>query len=98
MALTKARIVEEIARRNFRAKEEAYSHTQALLEIIKRTLEAGEDVMISGFGKFAVKTKKARRGRNPATGEQMVLKPKRRVTFYCSSRLRRKLNGNGPWD
>jgi integration host factor subunit alpha len=62
------------------------------LEIIKRTLESGEDVLVSGFGKFCVKTKRERRGRNPATGEDMMLEPRRIVTFNCSRKLRDKIN------
>lgn len=93
MGLTKADIVEEIALRNFKPKPEAREITEILLEIIKRKLESGEDVMISGFGKFAVKEKNGRRGRNPATGEVMMLQPKRRVTFYCSTKLRQLING-----
>jgi integration host factor subunit alpha len=63
------------------------------LEIIKRTLESGEDVMISGFGKFCVKEKKQRKGRNPATGKDMMLEPRKVVTFRCSRQLRYKING-----
>ena len=64
-----------------------------MLEIMKRTLESGEDVLVSGFGKFCVKEKRERRGRNPATGKEMVLAPRRVVTFKCSGRLRDKING-----
>jgi len=62
------------------------------LEIIKSRLEAGENVLISGFGKFAIKDKRARRGRNPHTGEDLILEPRRVVTFHPSGVLRRKLN------
>jgi integration host factor subunit alpha len=55
-------------------------------------LESGDDVMISGFGKFCVKEKKKRQGRNPATGEDMILTPRRVVTFRCSGKLRAKIN------
>ena len=65
---------------------------ETLLEIIKRTLEGGEDVLISGFGKFCVKDKRQRRGRNPATGSAMTLDARRVVTFKCSGRLRDKIN------
>ena len=64
----------------------------ALFEIIKRTLENGENVLISGFGKFKVKFKWARKGRNPQTGEQIILKSRKIVTFQCSSKLRDKIN------
>ena len=65
---------------------------EALVEIIKEKLASGEDVMISGFGKFCVKDKKERRGRNPATGDDLMLSPRRVVTFKCSGRLRNRIN------
>jgi len=95
MALTKADIIQEIAYRRSLTQEEVSSVTEALLEAIKSALETGEDTMISGFSKFSVKHKKARRGRNPATSELMMLKPRRTVTFYCSRKLRVKVNGDG---
>ena len=66
---------------------------ETLLELIKRSLESGEDVLISGFGKFCMKEKKQRRGRNPSTGEDMTLEPRKVVTFTCSRKLRDKTNG-----
>jgi integration host factor subunit alpha len=60
--------------------------------LIKRSLESGEDVLVSGFGKFKVREKKARKGRNPATGEGVILDPRRVVTFHCSGKLRKKIN------
>ena len=63
-----------------------------MLEIIKKNLESGEDVLVSGFGKFCVRAKKERRGRNPATGEGMILEARRVVTFHCSGNLRKKIN------
>jgi integration host factor subunit alpha len=65
---------------------------EIILELIKRSLENGEDVLISGFGKFCVKKKAERRGRNPASGEDMILAPRKVVTFQCSGKLREKLN------
>ncbi len=65
---------------------------EILLEIIKESLELGEDVLISGFGKFQVKNKKERRGRNPATNEDLILPPRRVVTFKCSGNLRDRIN------
>jgi integration host factor subunit alpha len=56
-------------------------------------LEPGEDVLISGFGKFCVKEKKERKGRNPATGDAMMLAPRKVVTFKCSGKLRDRING-----
>ena len=66
-----------------------------MLETIKKTLENGEDVLISGFGKFLVKEKNERRGRNPATGNNLILDARRLVTFKCSGKLREKINGGG---
>jgi integration host factor subunit alpha len=63
-----------------------------VIDIIKSTLQKGEDVMISGFGKFCVKAKKARRGRNPATGQELMLDPRTVVTFKCSGKLRDRIN------
>jgi integration host factor subunit alpha len=54
---------------------------ETLLETIKSSIESGEDVLVSGFGRFCVKEKKQRRGRNPATGEDMILRPRKVVTF-----------------
>jgi len=62
---------------------------------MKSTLASGEDVLISGFGKFCVKEKAERKGRNPATGEDMMLAPRRVVAFKCSGKLRDKINGAG---
>ena len=65
---------------------------EILLELIKTKLAAGEDVLISGFGKFCVKKKRERRGRNPETGEAMMLEARKVVTFKCSGQLRDKIN------
>jgi integration host factor subunit alpha len=65
---------------------------ETLLELIKFTLASGEDVLISGFGKFCVNEKRQRKGRNPATGEDMMLAARRVVTFKCSGQLRDKIN------
>ncbi len=93
MTLTKANIVEELAEQNGYPKNQSFEMIETLLEIMKRTLESGEDVLVSGFGKFCVKKKHERRGRNPATGEDMMLEPRRVVTFTCSRKLRGKING-----
>jgi integration host factor subunit alpha len=92
MTLTKANIVEAVSEQNGYPKNLSFEMIENLLEIIKKTLESGEDVLVSGFGKFCVKTKHERRGRNPATGKDMVLEPRRVVTFKCSGRLRDKVN------
>jgi integration host factor subunit alpha len=94
MALTKVQIIEEIMKGNGFTRKRSTETVEILLEIIKRTLESGEDVLISGFGKFCVNEKKERRGRNPATGEDMMLEPRKVVTFKCSGKLRDRINGN----
>jgi integration host factor subunit alpha len=93
MTLTKANIVEALAKQNGYPKNQSFEMIETVLEIVKRTLESGEDVLVSGFGKFCVKEKHKRRGRNPATGEDMMLEPRRVVTFTCSRKLRDKING-----
>lgn len=85
-------IFDSVADHNGYSKKEATDKVGTLLEIIKRALASGEDVLVSGFGKFVVKGKAQRRGRNPATGDAMMLKPRRVVTFKCSGKLRRKIN------
>jgi integration host factor subunit alpha len=92
MALTKAQIIEEISSRNGFTMKKSTELVESLLEILKGTLASGEDVLISGFGKFCVKDKDARRGRNPATGEDMMLSSRKVVTFKCSASLRDEIN------
>ena len=92
MALTKAQIIDAIAEQIGFPKNQCSEIVETLLEIIKRTLESGEDVMISGFGKFCVKEKGERMGRNPSTRGDMLLAPRRVVTFKWSGKLRDKIN------
>ena len=91
MALTKNDIVTKVHEMGF-TKKKSTDVIESLLEIIKSELEDGEDVLISGFGKFCVKEKKKRRGRNPATGEDLILRKRKVVTFKCSGKLRQKIN------
>ena len=93
MALTKNVIVEQIQNSLGFPKNQSVEITESLLEIIKASLESGDDVLVSGFGKFCVKEKAERKGRNPATGDDLMLKPRRVVTFKCSGKLRDKVNG-----
>ena len=93
MTLTKAHIVETLAKQNGYTKKQSVQMVETLLELIKRSLESGENVLISGFGKFCMKEKKQRKGRNPSTGEDMILQPRKVVTFTCSRKLRDKING-----
>jgi integration host factor subunit alpha len=92
MTLTKAHIVGAVAEQIGYTKNQSVNTIETLLEIIKRNLESGEDILISGFGKFCVKEKHERRGRNPATGEDMMLEPRRVVTFRCSRKLKDRIN------
>lgn len=92
MALTKSDIVTKIHDLGF-PKKKSVETVESLLEMIKNTLENGEDVLISGFGKFCVKNKKERRGRNPATGSDLILRERKVVTFKCSGKLRERING-----
>ena len=93
MTLTKIQIVESIQNQTGFPKNKSSEIVETLLEIIKRTLSSGEDVLVSGFGKFHVKEKKERKGRNPATGEDLMLSPRKVVTFKCSGKLRKRING-----
>ena len=92
MALTKTIIAEKIQNELDLSRTATYEIMEEFLEIIKETIENGEDIMISGFGKFCVNEKKARKGRNPATDEEMILPARRVVTFKCSGKLRDQIN------
>jgi integration host factor subunit alpha len=92
MTLTKAMIVDAVHEQLGYPKNKSAEMLETLLELIKSNLEKGEDVLISGFGKFCVKDKNERRGRNPATGDDMILDSRRVVTFRCSHLLRDKIN------
>ncbi|MCB2141195.1 integration host factor subunit alpha [bacterium] len=92
MALTKHDIAEQIQAGLGFPKNQSVEITVTLLELIKSTLAAGEDVLVSGFGKFCVKEKAERKGRNPATGDDAILPARRVVTFKWSGKLRDKVN------
>ena len=92
MALTKDKIISEVYTKLGLRKNDARQVVEQLLEIMKRTLESGEDLLISGFGKFVVKEKKARRGRNPQTRDDLQLRARRVVVFKTSGILRKKIN------
>ncbi len=93
MALTKNEIVGKVNELGF-TKKKSTDVIESLLEIIKNSLIQGDDVLVSGFGKFCVKEKKPRRGRNPATGQDLMLRERKVVTFKCSGKLRDKINSN----
>ena len=92
MTLTKEHIAQKIANDCGFMKNEASEVLEKLLKIIKKKLTAGEDVMISGFGKWHVRSKRPRRGRNPQTGEQIVLDARRVVTWSYSPVLKKTVN------
>ena len=92
MTLTKKYLVKALAKENGYPVNQTIEIIENLLELIKSKLASGEDVLISGFGKFCVHKKRERRGRNPQTDEFMMLRPRRVVTFKCSKKLRQKIN------
>jgi len=91
--LTKARIVQAVVDTNGYTHKKAFETVEIILELIKSSLENGEDVLISNFGKFCVKEKSERKGRNPSTGEDLMLAPRKVITFWSSRKLREKLDG-----
>lgn len=93
MTLTKALIAEAVWNKTDMPKFRSAEVVETVFEIMKQTLESGEDVLISGFGKFSVREKAERRGRNPHTGEPLMLSPRKVVTFRCAGILRDKING-----
>jgi len=95
MTLTKAKLTDSIHKQVDLSKTRSAQVIDSLLEIIKKTLEGGEDLLISGFGKFCVKEKGKRRGRDPHTGEDLMLAERRVVRFMCSPVLKGKVNGEG---
>jgi integration host factor subunit alpha len=94
MTVTKERIITRICEEMDMAPAEARHHVENVLKIIKRTLSSEQSVLISGFGKFVVRRKKPRTGRNPQTGEPMNLDGRHVVSFKCSGVLRRRISKN----
>jgi len=90
--MTKADIVEEVYERVGISKQEATRLTELFLDIMKETLEKGEKVKISGFGSFVVRAKRSRRGRNPQSGEDITITPRKVLTFKSSPLLKQALN------
>lgn len=91
MTLTKTDMVDLVQKRIGFSRNTSTEVIETLIETMKDTIESGDDVLISGFGKFCVKQKKQRKGRNPSTGKDMMLSPRQVVTFKCSSILRDKV-------
>ena len=94
MTLTKADLIDSIHNNHDLPRHNCTQLVESLFEIIKETLGNGDDILISGFGKFCVKDKRQRRGRNPATGDDLMLDARRVVVFKCSGVLRDKINGD----
>ena len=93
MTLTKADLVQKVYKTHDNlTKAQATQAVEALLGRMKNCLSGGEELLISGFGKFNVKDKNARRGRNPQTGEELILEPRRVITFKPSGLLRTKIS------
>jgi len=95
MTLTKDHIVSSIANHLGVTKFDSTHLVESVLETVKTSLSNGEDVLISGFGKFIVRKKEARRGRNPQTGENLTLDPRRVITFKCSPVMRDRISTKG---
>ena len=92
MSLTKEKIINDIYNHVGLSKTQSRNVVERLFEIIKQNLEKGENLLISGFGKFVVKEKAERRGRNPQTTEDLRLRARRVTVFKTSGVLRKKIN------
>lgn len=90
--MTKADIVEKVSDRCGISKKNSIEMVELVFSILKNTLEIGEEIKISGFGKFEVKSKHARKGRNPQTGETMVIEARKILSFKPSTILKQHLN------
>jgi integration host factor subunit alpha len=95
MTLVKDNLIQSLYDQCGLSKEKSKVQVEMIFEQVKKALESGEDVLISGFGKFIVREKGARRGRNPATGEDLTLDPRRVITFKCSPVMRDRINDKG---
>jgi integration host factor subunit alpha len=92
MTMTKADIVERIYEKVGFSKKEATEIVESIFEVVKRRLEQGEKVKVSGFGNFVVNEKRPRKGRNPQTGEEIVISGRRVLTFKASQVLKKTMN------
>lgn len=95
MTITRAHLTDSVHNRLDLPKAKCANLVESVFDIMKNTLENGEDILVSGFGKFCIKGKRDRRGKNPWTGEEMMLGSRRIVTFKCSGALKDRLNGTG---
>ena len=92
MAITKEKLITNLETQLGMAKRESRNVVEGLLKIMKDTLSKGEDLLISGFGKFSVRQKRARRGRNPQTKEEITLAARKVLVFKASGVLRKRIN------
>ena len=92
MSLTKNDLIERVNEFGF-TREKSVEIIETLIELMKSTMASGEDVLISGFGKFYISSKNSRIGRNPATGEALELSERRVVSFRCSEKLKKRPAG-----
>ena len=92
MAITKDKIVSRLQTQIGLTKQESRQAVERLFGIMKDTLANGEDLLISGYGKFSVRQKNARRGRNPQTKEALMLRSRKVLVFKASMVLRRRMN------
>ncbi len=92
MALTKDKLITNLQTRMGMSKQESQQLVDQLLEIMKETLALGDDLLISGFGKYSVRQKRERRGRNPKTKESLVLAARKVLVFKSSGVLRARIN------
>lgn len=96
MALTKADIAEQLFTQLGLSKRDAKDMVEAFFEEIRQSLEAGEQVKISGFGNFELRTKSERPGRNPKTGEDIPISARRVVTFRPGQKLKARVEHATP--
>ncbi len=95
MTMTKGDIVERIYEKVGFSKKEASDVVESVFEIIKKHLESGDKVKVSGFGNFQINQKRPRKGRNPQTGDQIVITGRKVLTFKASQVLKKSMNGAG---
>ena len=93
VTVTKADIVERIYEKVGFSKKEATEVVESIFELVKARLEQGEKVKISGFGNFVVNTKRPRKGRNPQTGDEIIIVGRKVLTFKASQVLKKTMNG-----
>jgi integration host factor subunit alpha len=92
--MTKRDLIENVRINSNLQRREAEDIVDSFLDLIKDTLASGEEIKVSGFGKFVVNSKNDRKGRNPQTGESLTITSRRIVTFKPSTILKQQINGN----